>query len=246
MDILFFKVWRNVYIRKNINRYKRLMISREKNEIYNSDSSLFKINGICYIDFYRKKDFLFELPEGVLCAKESRLAIAKAAKVWIHYITAASNDISPHSGRSTTAPKDVLQAIEEVDFESFKPQLEKNSKVKKKEKEKKMTPNQKKLLTSLFQNSSWLLDYICGIQEKIKYLVDQAKQVLRVLLVFTPLPFFWALYDQTGTRSTTQGNIMDRRIGSITMDTEIIGALNPLIFVPIFEYCLYRPIAKKV
>ncbi|KAM9973141.1 hypothetical protein ACTFIR_012516 [Dictyostelium discoideum] len=125
--------------------------------------------------------------------------------------------------------------------------------------------------------STFLKIIICGIQEKIKYLkatddqpyediyyqdsyldraklkfssqsVDQVKQVLRVLLVFTPLPFFWALYDQTGTRWTTQGNIMNRRIGSITMDTEIIGALNPLlilIFVPIFEYGLYRPIAKR-
>ncbi|EGC34259.1 hypothetical protein DICPUDRAFT_98288 [Dictyostelium purpureum] len=78
--------------------------------------------------------------------------------------------------------------------------------------------------------------------------VDQVKMVLKVLLVFTPLPFFWALYDQTGTRWTTQGNTMNRRIGSITLDTEIIGAINPLlilIFVPIFEYALYRPLQRK-
>ncbi|KAK5575015.1 hypothetical protein RB653_010270 [Dictyostelium firmibasis] len=76
------------------------------------------------------------LPEGVLCAKESRLAIAKAAKVWIHYLTAASIDFSQHSGRSTVSPKDVLQAIEEIDFEIFKPQLEEYLAVLKSEKEK--------------------------------------------------------------------------------------------------------------
>ncbi|KAF2078111.1 hypothetical protein CYY_000582 [Polysphondylium violaceum] len=78
--------------------------------------------------------------------------------------------------------------------------------------------------------------------------VDQMKNVLKVLLIFLPLPIFWALYDQGGSIWIDQANLMDRKIGSVTIDSEILTALNPIlimIFVPIFEYCLYRPLAKK-
>ncbi|KAM9984938.1 hypothetical protein ACTFIY_009383 [Dictyostelium cf. discoideum] len=86
---------------------------------------------------------------------------------------------------------------------------------------------------------------------KLKYsprIVEQVKLVLRVLTVFVPLPFFWALYDQTGTRWTIQANSMDRHLGSWEIDSEIINCINPLlvmIFVPIFEYGIYRPLERK-
>jgi len=78
--------------------------------------------------------------------------------------------------------------------------------------------------------------------------VDQMKNVLKVLLIFLPLPIFWALYDQGGSIWIDQANLMDRKIGSVTIDSEILTALNPIlimIFVPIFEYGLYRPLAKR-
>ncbi|EGC34260.1 hypothetical protein DICPUDRAFT_92261 [Dictyostelium purpureum] len=86
------------------------------------------------------------LPENVAIAKDSKLAISKAAKIWIHYLTAASIDFSQNAGRSTLLPKDVLQALEELDFESFKAPLEEffsNYKIKEKEKEKKKEEEKK-------------------------------------------------------------------------------------------------------
>ncbi|KAM9978132.1 hypothetical protein ACTFIY_011880 [Dictyostelium cf. discoideum] len=41
-DLLFFKVWRNMVIRKKITGFKRLIIIKEKNEIYNNASSILK------------------------------------------------------------------------------------------------------------------------------------------------------------------------------------------------------------
>ncbi|EGC36909.1 hypothetical protein DICPUDRAFT_150551 [Dictyostelium purpureum] len=78
--------------------------------------------------------------------------------------------------------------------------------------------------------------------------VEQLKLVLRVLTIFIPLPFFWALYDQTGTRWTIQANNMDRQLGSWEIDSEMINAVNPIlvmIFVPIFEYGIYRPLQRR-
>ena len=52
---------------------------------------------------------------------------------------------------------------------------------------------------------------------KTKYtpqLVEDVKIALRVLVIFIPLPVFWALFDQQGSRWTFQATRMNGQIGS--------------------------------
>ncbi|KAM9973719.1 hypothetical protein ACTFIW_010842 [Dictyostelium discoideum] len=60
-DILFFKVWRNIVIRNKITGFKRLILIKEKNEIYNNASSILKSMEIGFVNIFFKEDHLFEL-----------------------------------------------------------------------------------------------------------------------------------------------------------------------------------------
>ncbi|XP_018302584.1 peptide transporter family 2 isoform X2 [Mycetomoellerius zeteki] len=78
-------------------------------------------------------------------------------------------------------------------------------------------------------------------------LIEDIKIVLRVLKLFVPLPIFWALYDQQGSQWTFQATRMDGQIGSIVILPDQLQAVNPLliiIFIPIFETCIYPIFAK--
>lgn len=71
---------------------------------------------------------------------------------------------------------------------------------------------------------------------------------MRVLKLFIPLPIFWALYDQQGSQWTFQATRMDGRIGGFVLLPDQLQAVNPLliiIFIPIFETCIY-PIFEKI
>ncbi|KAL5489048.1 hypothetical protein EMCRGX_G018094 [Ephydatia muelleri] len=73
------------------------------------------------------------------------------------------------------------------------------------------------------------------------------KMVLRVLVMFLPLPIFWALFDQQGSRWTLQAVKMNGRLGSITITPDQMQALNPILilaFIPIFQFVVY-PLFNK-
>eukprot|EP01133_Synstelium_polycarpum_P007283 gene7283-8465_t len=96
-----------------------------------------------------------------------------------------------------------------------------------------------------YYNDHWL------DRAKVKYdpkLVDHVRAALKVLLVFVPMPFFWALFDQTSSRWIYSAMRMDRNVaGSWEIEADQIQALNPLlvlIFVPIFEFGIYTPLRK--
>ncbi|EGC34258.1 hypothetical protein DICPUDRAFT_98287 [Dictyostelium purpureum] len=112
----------------------------------------------------------------------------------------------------------------------------------------------KERIKKLIQGKKYNDSYYTGSfydRAKAKYdprTVEQLKLVARVLIIFIPLPFFWSLFDQTGTRWTIQANSMNRHLGSWKIDSEIINCVNPIlvmIFVPIFEYGIYRPLEKR-
>ncbi|KAL6062144.1 DNA polymerase epsilon subunit 3 [Balamuthia mandrillaris] len=63
------------------------------------------------------------LPEGVLIQKDAKLAIAKACKIWILYVTACANDFCQTSDRSLISANDVLAAMEELEFPQFQEPL---------------------------------------------------------------------------------------------------------------------------
>jgi proton-dependent oligopeptide transporter, POT family len=72
--------------------------------------------------------------------------------------------------------------------------------------------------------------------------VDGARAVLRVMLIFAPVPVFWALFDQKGSTWIVQATAMDRQMFGVTVAPSQLMALNPLLvmlLIPFGEYVLY-------
>jgi len=64
------------------------------------------------------------LPDGVNVSKEARLAIAKAASVFVLYATSCSNNFALKAKRKTLTGQDVLSAMSEMEFDHFVKPLE--------------------------------------------------------------------------------------------------------------------------
>uniref|UniRef100_A0A2K6GKA1 Solute carrier family 15 member 1 n=1 Tax=Propithecus coquereli TaxID=379532 RepID=A0A2K6GKA1_PROCO len=78
-------------------------------------------------------------------------------------------------------------------------------------------------------------------------LICQIKMVTRVMFLYIPLPMFWALFDQQGSRWTLQATTMNGKIGAIEIQPDQIQTVNAIlivIMVPIFDAVLYPLIAK--
>ncbi|EFA83958.1 hypothetical protein PPL_03028 [Heterostelium album PN500] len=97
-----------------------------------------------------------------------------------------------------------------------------------------------------YYNNHWI------DRAKVKHdpkMVDSVRAALKVMLIFVPMPFFWALYDQTSSRWTQSAEKMDLSVTSnFSFEPDQIQAVNPLlimILVPVFEYCLYRPLKRR-
>lgn len=79
-------------------------------------------------------------------------------------------------------------------------------------------------------------------------MVSDIKSVLKILLLFVPLPVFWALFDQQGSRWTFQATRMNGNIGFTEIKPDQMQVINPLlilVFIPIFDCAIY-PILSKV
>lgn len=63
------------------------------------------------------------LPDGTIVSKEARSAIAKAASVFVLYLTSSSNNVAVKSKRRTISGDDVFQAIVDTEFEMFEEPL---------------------------------------------------------------------------------------------------------------------------
>ncbi|XP_058829773.1 peptide transporter family 1 [Topomyia yanbarensis] len=73
-------------------------------------------------------------------------------------------------------------------------------------------------------------------------LVDETKILMNVLRLYIPLPVFWALFDQQGSRWTFQATRMDGDLGSWTIKPDQMQVLNPLlilVFIPLYEVAFY-------
>uniref|UniRef100_A0A8C3XVT5 Solute carrier family 15 member 1 n=1 Tax=Chelydra serpentina TaxID=8475 RepID=A0A8C3XVT5_CHESE len=80
-----------------------------------------------------------------------------------------------------------------------------------------------------------------------KRLITQTKMVLRVLFLYIPLPMFWALFDQQGSRWTLQATTMDGNFGAIQIQPDQMQTVNPIlivVMVPIVDTVVY-PLIKK-
>ncbi|NWH73048.1 S15A1 protein, partial [Piaya cayana] len=86
-----------------------------------------------------------------------------------------------------------------------------------------------------------------AIEKYDKRLIVQTKMVLKVLFLYIPLPMFWALFDQQGSRWTLQATTMDGNFGAIQIQPDQMQTVNPIliiIMVPIVDAVIY-PLIKK-
>uniref|UniRef100_A0A8C4HXY4 Solute carrier family 15 member 1 n=1 Tax=Dicentrarchus labrax TaxID=13489 RepID=A0A8C4HXY4_DICLA len=80
-----------------------------------------------------------------------------------------------------------------------------------------------------------------------KLLIAQVKMVLKVLFLYIPLPMFWALFDQQGSRWTLQATTMDGDFGALIIQPDQMQTVNPiliLVLVPIMDSLVYPLISK--
>lgn len=59
------------------------------------------------------------LPDGVNVSKDARLAISKAASVFVLYATSCANTFAVQHKRKTISANDVLDAVKEMEFDTF-------------------------------------------------------------------------------------------------------------------------------
>ncbi|XP_031564525.1 solute carrier family 15 member 2-like isoform X2 [Actinia tenebrosa] len=73
--------------------------------------------------------------------------------------------------------------------------------------------------------------------------VNDVRMLLRVLVMYIPLPVFWALFHQQGSSWTLQAEQMDGDLGPLgTLRSDQIQALNPilvLILIPLYDAVIY-------
>lgn len=91
------------------------------------------------------------LPDDINVSKEARQAISKAASVFVLYATSCANNFALKGKRKTLAANDIFQAMGEMEFERFVPELkksweafttEKQAKLEKKKQQKEGKENQ--------------------------------------------------------------------------------------------------------
>lgn len=81
-----------------------------------------------------------------------------------------------------------------------------------------------------------------------RQLVDETRILLNVLRLYIPLPVFWALFDQQGSRWTFQATRMDGDLGFWTIKPDQMQVINPLlilVFIPLYEIAFY-PLLSKI
>ncbi|CAN0253994.1 unnamed protein product, partial [Phaeothamnion confervicola] len=63
------------------------------------------------------------LPEQVQIGKDAKAAFARAAGIFIMYLTACANDFCRDAKRQTISAADVLQAVQELEFSELEEPL---------------------------------------------------------------------------------------------------------------------------
>lgn len=79
-------------------------------------------------------------------------------------------------------------------------------------------------------------------------LVNETKAVLNVLVMYIPLPLFWALHAQQGSRWVFQAAKMNGDVGWFTIKPDqmiLINSLMGMLLIPVFENLFY-PLLSRV
>lgn len=81
-------------------------------------------------------------------------------------------------------------------------------------------------------------------------MIDDVKCLTGILLLYIPVPIFWALFDQQASRWTLQANKMNGQFFSTSwfIQPDQIQVINPILIIfmiPLFEYVIY-PVLNKM
>ncbi|XP_013391914.1 solute carrier family 15 member 1 isoform X2 [Lingula anatina] len=97
-----------------------------------------------------------------------------------------------------------------------------------------------------FEMRDHWLDYADDVYENS--FIEDVKAALHVLFMFLPLPIFWSLFDQQGSRWTLQAEKMDGQIvGSWILKPDQMQVINPvliILLIPFFETLVYPCLDK--
>lgn len=77
--------------------------------------------------------------------------------------------------------------------------------------------------------------------------VWETRVIVNVLVLYLPIPIFWALFFQQGSRWVFQAVRMNGDIGFYTIKPDQFNVVNPLlvlILIPLFEYVVYPQLSK--
>jgi len=95
-----------------------------------------------------------------------------------------------------------------------------------------------------YNHQSHWLDYA---ESKFgRKLVTETRILLNVLVLYLPLPLFWALFDQQGSRWTEQATKMNGNLSFYTLQPDQMQMANPfliLVLIPLFEIVGYPLLA---
>ncbi|KAM5152451.1 solute carrier family 15 member 2 [Mantella aurantiaca] len=92
---------------------------------------------------------------------------------------------------------------------------------------------------SIAKREHWL-DW--ATEKYSRKLITEVKMVTKVLFLYIPLPMFWALFDQQGSRWTLQATRMNADFTAFVAQPDQIQVLNPLlilILIPVFDMGIY-------
>ncbi|KAG8229618.1 hypothetical protein J437_LFUL002343 [Ladona fulva] len=115
------------------------------------------------------------LPEGIAVGKEARNALAKAASVFILYLTSLSNNLAIKNNRKTINGQDVINALEDGEFQQFVgPLKDALDAFKKGKKEKKDAQAKRKSLKEDKRKSDSFAEEVVNEEDDIMEIVEES------------------------------------------------------------------------
>jgi len=86
------------------------------------------------------------------------------------------------------------------------------------------------------------MDYAKDCGKYPTQIINDAKWVFPILVMYLPIPMFWALFDMQGSRWTQTATQMNGYLGSVQIlpdQIQLLNSLMILLFLPIFQKLIY-------
>lgn len=86
------------------------------------------------------------------------------------------------------------------------------------------------------------MDYAKDCGKYPAQIINDAKWVFPILVMYAPVPMFWALFDMQGSRWTQTATQMDGYLGSVQIlpdQIQLLNALLILVLLPVFQKLIY-------